>query len=199
MGGLVTRSYIQSNDYAQNIGKFLMLGTPNHGAFIAYRIFYKHIPDELGGLLCLTSEKDDQAPAYKQMTPGSDFLWGYETLNFNGRVAPKPLYPGAALDKTYLVIAGVKNMFMGVPHDAVRNQDDGVAALSSASLQQWGVPLVAVDFNHTELPLDLEVIFHEHFLGQDYDVSLYKGVIYVKAIWDAQGNQLTDNYPDLLG
>ena len=36
MGGLVARSYIQSADYQNDIDRFAMIGTPNHGSAIAY-------------------------------------------------------------------------------------------------------------------------------------------------------------------
>ncbi len=38
MGGLVTRAYIQSSNYQNDIDKFAMVGTPNHGAASAYFI-----------------------------------------------------------------------------------------------------------------------------------------------------------------
>ena len=39
MGGLVTRAYIQGGDYDDDIDKFAMVGTPNHGAANAYYIW----------------------------------------------------------------------------------------------------------------------------------------------------------------
>ena len=39
MGGLVTRSYIQSPDYGKDIRKFAMVGTPNEGATVPYNIW----------------------------------------------------------------------------------------------------------------------------------------------------------------
>ncbi len=36
MGGLVTRAYIQGDDYGNDIDKFAMVGTPNHGSGMAY-------------------------------------------------------------------------------------------------------------------------------------------------------------------
>ncbi|MZP31414.1 hypothetical protein GTO91_17095 [Heliobacterium undosum] len=39
MGGLVTRAYIQSEEYANDIDKFAMVGTPNSGAPIVYIIW----------------------------------------------------------------------------------------------------------------------------------------------------------------
>ena len=39
MGGLVTRAYIQGDDYNYDIDKFAMVGTPNHGAANPYYIW----------------------------------------------------------------------------------------------------------------------------------------------------------------
>jgi pimeloyl-ACP methyl ester carboxylesterase len=36
MGGLLARAYIQSSDYAGDIDRFAMVGTPNHGSLLAY-------------------------------------------------------------------------------------------------------------------------------------------------------------------
>ena len=39
MGGLVTRAYIQSNKYQNDIRNFVMVGTPNKGAAVAYLLW----------------------------------------------------------------------------------------------------------------------------------------------------------------
>ncbi len=36
MGGLLVRAYIQGESYHNDIDKFAMVGTPNHGSLIAY-------------------------------------------------------------------------------------------------------------------------------------------------------------------
>ena len=38
MGGLVSRSHIQSNQYNDTIQKLVMLGTPNHGSYASFRL-----------------------------------------------------------------------------------------------------------------------------------------------------------------
>jgi triacylglycerol esterase/lipase EstA (alpha/beta hydrolase family) len=38
MGGLVTRAYIQSNKYNNDIRNFIMVGTPNQGSANPYFI-----------------------------------------------------------------------------------------------------------------------------------------------------------------
>ncbi len=52
MGGLLVRSYIQSEDYANDIEKFVMVGTPNHGSLNAYYMWEGGDPmlaDQKGG------------------------------------------------------------------------------------------------------------------------------------------------------
>ena len=39
MGGLLTRTYIESDSYDYDIDKFAMVGTPNHGASSIYYIW----------------------------------------------------------------------------------------------------------------------------------------------------------------
>jgi formylglycine-generating enzyme required for sulfatase activity/PKD repeat protein len=40
MGGLLVRAYIQSAEYAGDIDRFAMVGTPNEGAAMAYRLWF---------------------------------------------------------------------------------------------------------------------------------------------------------------
>ncbi len=44
MGGLVVRNYIQSQNYNNDIDRFVMVGTPNHGSLLAYPVWYKGDP-----------------------------------------------------------------------------------------------------------------------------------------------------------
>lgn len=52
MGGLVTRSYIQSASYQNDVDRFAMIGTPNHGSAMAYPMWEGGDPisaDIMGG------------------------------------------------------------------------------------------------------------------------------------------------------
>ncbi len=66
MGGLVTRNYITSNLYQNDIKKLIMLGTPNEGAPIA--------DSDLAFLIGIAQGGDPGDTARIQMIPGSDFL-----------------------------------------------------------------------------------------------------------------------------
>jgi pimeloyl-ACP methyl ester carboxylesterase len=155
MGGLVTRSYIQSFDYRNNINKLLMLGTPNHGSFIAYRIHYGHLADEIS----FWKERDDQAPAWKEMTPGSDFLF---ELDVN---PPRNLYTRS--DSSYLVVAGTTDE-VPLIHEEISDQDDGVVSVSSASLLKFDIPIGTIRSTHSGLTGDSKSVIME-FMKDDYD------------------------------
>ncbi|MCF7918130.1 T9SS type A sorting domain-containing protein, partial [Candidatus Gracilibacteria bacterium] len=135
MGGLVTRSYIQSlNGGESRINKFMMLGTPNNGSYSAYRIYYTHMPDEFGFLF--GSNKDDQAPAYLQMTSGSSFLTSLNKEQLSQSLST-------------LVVAGTQDFSLGIPHNEILNQDDGLVSVSSASLLNYPIPLSITPLTHT--------------------------------------------------
>lgn len=159
MGGLVTRSYIQSFYYRSNINKLLMLGTPNHGSFAAFRIHYRHAADEIG--VPAGYVFDDEAPAYEEMTPGSNFLF---KLN---EEPPKNLYDDSDNRKSYLVVAGTKDL-LPLFHAEITNQDDGVVAVSSASLLNFDIPLGTIHSTHSELRENSTSVILE-FMKDDYD------------------------------
>ncbi|MDP2749209.1 MAG: hypothetical protein Q8O89_00060 [Nanoarchaeota archaeon] len=69
MGGVVTRYYIGSGMYEGNIRKFIMMGTPNQGAWDPKALSYPY----WGGY----------EEALDQLTPGSDFLKGLNNKSLN--------------------------------------------------------------------------------------------------------------------
>ncbi len=159
MGGLVSRHYIQRmgigsdrSDYSsvldfdpgeprENVDKFLMLGTPNHGSYSGY-LCTGSADTFIGGgadTLCEKgADKDVGAPAMLQMTPGNGFL---SRLNFEGD------YSGAYSTGSTLVLAGAESTPIP-PVMEIPGQDDGLVAVSSASLLNLGVPLAVGDFVH---------------------------------------------------
>jgi pimeloyl-ACP methyl ester carboxylesterase len=142
MGGLVTRQYIQSAEYADDVNKLAMLGTPNHGSHMSYRLYYR------GFLTTVTNGEwrthDPEAPAHEQMTPASDFLFALNSA------PPRGLGTGDVA-RDYLVIAGVDNFSWPLGHEEIWHQDDNVVAVSSASLLEQGVPLIVVKKSHQDL------------------------------------------------
>jgi len=162
MGGLVARHFIQSGggdieyedvgseltqyEYSGEVNKLLMLGTPNHGAYMAYRGFYQTFT---GLLVELAGGKDNDSPANRQMTPGSSFMY-----ELNG-TQPVDLEAGSR-QQSYLVVAGTRDFSLCIPfyegevHDEIENQDDGAVAVSSASLLQYSVPLATAYLSHVE-------------------------------------------------
>lgn len=153
MGGLVTRSYIQSESYANDIEKFIMFGTPNHGSNVAYKLFYTFWNDEIGGF------KDDQGPAYKEMTPGSEFMYELNTESLER-------FTNEFSEDNCIVIAGRSDKFLGLPHEEIPNQDDGVVAVSSASMLKYGIPLAVVNQHHLELKDEFSMAILRIFLDR---------------------------------
>ena len=79
MGGLLVRSYIQSNDYRNDIGKFAMVGTPNEGAEKAYYMVEGGDPrttDSIDGSCSLNTQLYNPKCFYSHTT-----LLLYETQN----------------------------------------------------------------------------------------------------------------------
>jgi hypothetical protein len=191
MGGLVSRHYIQRmgigsgrKTYSQvldfepggpgeDVDKLLMLGTPNHGSYAAFRC------TEEGSVTCGNYPpvyKDKGAPAFRQMTPGSNFL---KDLNRSEGAS------GPYTRNSTLVLGGTRNP----PFDAgvlestvteIPDQDDGFVAVSSASLLDLDIPLAVGDFTHTgaiDVDLQYDPRLNEDtedlvtfFLSDQYDV-----------------------------
>jgi uncharacterized protein (TIGR02145 family) len=147
MGGLVARSYIQglSGNHNDNIDKFLMLGTPNHGSYMAHRFYYdKYSPviSIIKPYYTSFENKDEYSPAYKQMSPASEFLFNLNTIAF-------PLKSEGS-NKRCLVIAGYKD-WIPIIHTEIYNQDDGIVSLTSASLKEYDIGLKVLNFTHDDL------------------------------------------------
>ncbi len=170
MGGLVTRSLIQSSKYQNNIRKFLMLGTPNHGSHSTFRLSH-HVSYPSSTLInSIFVGTDTDSPAVKQLYPGSAFL-----TNLNAQV-PKELHPGAPIANTYLVVAGTTNEahWLSTSREILNpgSMDDMVVSLPSASLLDGGIPLATVPVNHLGLcgntPLGVSLLFQKMNPGYLY-------------------------------
>ena len=172
MGGLVTRSYIQNTYYNNGIHKLVMIGTPNYGSYSVYRL--RNEPSSIAALLATKlGGKDEDSPAYKQMIPGSEFIYN---LNLS---PPKQPDPPLSIDRSYLVIAGTSDGAWDNIHTEIQDQEDGVVAVSSASLLNYGIPLATVNLAHTKFPLrsDTEInltngvspLVITEFLAPSYD------------------------------
>ena len=143
MGGLVTRAYIEGEDfprdlystqYEDDIRKFVMLGTPNHGSpLAALREFF-------GPLW-------SPCKATEQMTSGSEFLnvlnYGYETYTSDNDLISDRV--------DYYVIAGtlitacdqLAALYKWCDH--VEGGFDGVVTSNSARLSNVGIQEYALD------------------------------------------------------
>lgn len=155
MGGFVTLGYIEglgktSNQetvvYGNNIRNYVIIASPLHGSFSANRVLLDIAPASYGcnwlANILGVSPDDEYAQAYLDLAVGSEFTWLLNKNDLNE-------------DINYLVITG--NEGIGCVPDETREYDfdepgdgnDGLVAVSSASLLDKGVPLVVLDdYNH---------------------------------------------------
>lgn len=149
MGGLVSRSWIQSEEYEQtglpddvgNVNSLIMFATPNHGSHISYRMYEEDFFIAEFGEWFLA--QDPEAPALRQMIPASD--WLFDLVEH----PPKPLGHGTP-SFDYLVVAGTKDIVL-LPHAEIGSQDDGCVSVSSANMLRYGIPLALVDEEHRDI------------------------------------------------
>ncbi|MBU8912919.1 MAG: T9SS type A sorting domain-containing protein [Spirochaetales bacterium] len=170
MGGLVSRSYIQGDDYLQRgaVKKLLMFGTPNHGSHSAYRSAYD--PDYLTFSLDVLDKNDPHAPAHKMMVPGSPFLWDLNETPLRDLATGTPA-------RDYLVVAGVEDYHPWIfKHREIYRQDDGFVAAASASLLEHRVPLALTNRHHINMKEQDEdnnaAGIIETFLADSYDPTI---------------------------
>ncbi len=139
-GGLVARTLIQSKNYSNNISKLLLLGTPNHGSYLDYKVTFTDEFFRVGNEFL--QRFDAYSPLMKDITPASPFLFALNSK------APKQLFPGADNSLTYLTIAGTNPMALAVTHSENPTQEDGAVAIQSANLFEWNIPLATVPLAH---------------------------------------------------
>lgn len=149
MGGLISRYRIQNiPDGEDDVGKLIMIGTPNHGSQISDQMNYclanaaycaQHAFDG-------TYKQDNINQAINEMYPGSEFL--YE-LNGN-RATSEDVAKGGVSDKT-----SNKVRYSVIAANYILN-GDGAVMFDSAKLS--GVPIYPVRASHIEQFSHQEVI-----------------------------------------
>lgn len=142
MGGLVARDYIQSDQYDNNVGGLLMLGTPNNGSFGAWRSGYSEgITGKVSGF-----KLDRYSPGIRQLNPFSSFL--VDLNNTSGRLTSRLSNVSSVIgeDKSGYSYFGLERL-----HTEIRDQEDGVVSVSSTNMLSAGVELVITDLNHSEV------------------------------------------------
>jgi len=150
MGTLVTMGYLTTDGIfsTKKIGKILLTTPPIHGSLAAnrnYRTFEGSILQHMG--------QDGKAPAYRDLSFGSDFLCKL----MHQRVWNKEL-----CDNTFVVvgltandykkdlpIVGKYNKFTNL-HNEADNHSDGVVSFSSASLLEKGIGFLGIYGNHDD-------------------------------------------------
>lgn len=138
-GGLVARAYLQSPLNIGNVGKLLMLGTPNHGSYFAYKLAYTEEFTSTAGEY--VRRLDRNAPLWPDVSPGSDFLSGV-----NATIPV--LLSGVGASSSYLAVAGTSDIPLGWAHNEIAGFDDGLSAVSSVSLLDKNLPFATVAMAH---------------------------------------------------
>lgn len=138
MGGLVSRWYIQGNDYKGDVRSLQMLGTPNHGTPIGYYPFLLPI---LGyGLL---------GTAGIQMLPHS---WVINELNTGDPLYYSDFFPDVISPTVkYYTLTGTQGLAFpkSISSLFLPGADDGVVPSGSVPLS--GVPNFSFALNHNDL------------------------------------------------
>lgn len=145
-GGLVARSMIQKEDFNENVNKLLLLGTPNFGSYLSYKKVYT---DQLNGVgNQFVQGLDQNSPLLTEVSPASVFLF-----KLNAK-PPKKLYSNSEINQTYLAVAGTVAMPLGIFHNEVENEEDGVVSIASAGLMEWDIPLATAKLSHAPASQD---------------------------------------------
>ena len=155
MGGLVTLGHIKnlgrsssgaSITYENNIRKFVIIAAPLHGSYHANRVLLNKAPASTGcnwlANLFGVTPKDISAQAYLDLAFGSEFTWFLNKNTLNNNI-------------DYLTIIGNKGILC-VPDETKESNsgepddgNDGLVAISSASLLNKNIPLIVLnDYNH---------------------------------------------------
>lgn len=145
-GGLVARAMVQQKNYKENVSKLLLLGSPNFGSYLCYKKVYTDELDGIGNSFIQNLEK--YSPLFSELVPASSFLF-----NLNSQF-PKKLFPNSEISNTYLAIAGTMPMSLGVLHNEIELEEDGVVSVASAGMLKWDIPLATVSLVHS--PINLE-------------------------------------------
>jgi PKD repeat protein len=147
MGGLVTSEYITANptDAKDNILKVLYSVPPLHGSMGAN----KHYKKGLGGAVEIFAGKDNEAPAPRDMSLGSNFMWelhSKEWVNLNGENS------NSIMDD-YFVLLGTTTKYFGAGatlHHESPDHNDGIVSISSGSLTDKGIGFATFHGNHSD-------------------------------------------------
>lgn len=151
MGGLVTLSYLTNNksDASLKLKKVLFTVPPAHGSLGANKLY----KTKLGGIIEPLGEMDNEAPAYKDMSLGSDFLWNIHAQEIESM--PDLNNSGSLYDDYFVIIGSTKEyykfkIYRNYLHEESAFHTDGVVSMSSASLLDHGVGFATIPGNHDD-------------------------------------------------
>lgn len=155
MGGLVTSEYITNNDpqtNKTNIGKILFSVPPIHGSLGA-NLNYK---TDIGRRVEFKSNKDPDAPCYRDMSIGSDFMWNLHGRDWNSHFDFNG--SGDIYDDVFVIIGTTKENYLGrwieffkeVFAEESLNNNDVTVSIPSASLIDHNIGFASINGNHDD-------------------------------------------------
>jgi hypothetical protein len=80
MGGLLARSYIQSNGYETDVARLMLIAVPNHGAAVAYPAYAGGQSDAIGVPMQAAQAMAQMAAAHEAKSPVVRARLTYETV-----------------------------------------------------------------------------------------------------------------------
>ena len=146
MGGLVTLEYLTKPDIycPQKIGKVVLSMSPIYGSLAANKMYNTLLGYAMGegSKISKKLNMDGKAPAYRDLSIGSDFLF-----NLHGRI-----WPDGLIDNTLTFIGLTTNSYR-LPkylHVEAKNFEDGIVSFGSASLLDKNIGFVGYYGNHDD-------------------------------------------------
>lgn len=144
MGGPVTMEYltIPGNYNTQKIGKVMLSMPPIHGSLAAKRNYNTAL-----GFFAQYFGQDGKAPAYKDLSVGSDFFYDLHNRSWSTDLIANTF---TTLGLTTWNYRFINYNFKSIFHNEADNHADGVVSYSSASLLDKGIGLLGYYGNHDD-------------------------------------------------
>jgi pimeloyl-ACP methyl ester carboxylesterase len=144
-GGIIARQYLSeyNEDAIRNLKKVLFMAPPHHGSFSANRA-YENITQT--GFLSQIDGTDPQALCYRDASLGSEVI----VNNWNKQL---PDLDGSSFTfDDYFVILGATNKYYIAEniHEEAKLHNDGLVAMSSASLIDKNIGFASIYGNHDD-------------------------------------------------
>ena len=145
MGGPVTMGYLTNGNYSWNrVGKILLTTPAIHGSYAATRNYKSALGFTIGQIV----GQDGKAPAYKDLSIGSDFMALLHSKSWDQNLIQNTSVLIGLTTNDYQL--PIDKGFEEVVHLEAKNHSDGVVSYSSASLLDKGIGFLGIYGNHDD-------------------------------------------------